>query len=120
MRDSVSIFGWRRTQEDFGVWKYWSELKEQYLTFEFVHGMGLGIVFVGTEPVGEISKLFSMSEESDYPISEFLFRFWFKSIYYRRKRRAIARFLCRAGVTEYWKRTSSAVTRSTGSQKEQI
>jgi GT2 family glycosyltransferase len=36
-------------QGDFGVWRFWEELKENYLHFEFVHGHGLGMLAVGGE-----------------------------------------------------------------------
>ncbi len=44
----------------FGVWKLWAELSENYPSFEFVHGHGLGIAAVGRdipEPVIELCKL---------------------------------------------------------------
>jgi hypothetical protein len=31
-------------ENDFGVWKYWEELKEKYTNFEFFHGHGLGVL----------------------------------------------------------------------------
>jgi glycosyltransferase involved in cell wall biosynthesis len=36
-------------ERDFGVWKLWEELQQQYLHFEFVHGYGLGLVAVGKD-----------------------------------------------------------------------
>jgi hypothetical protein len=34
---------------DFGVYRFWDELKQRYPTFEFEHGHGLGVAFVGIE-----------------------------------------------------------------------
>jgi hypothetical protein len=31
--------------EEFGVWKFWEEVKDKYVTFEFKHGYGLGVLF---------------------------------------------------------------------------
>ena len=54
-------------QSDFGVWKYWAELEEQYETFAFHHGFGLGVLRKpgGPEVAEEpplLSLLFSGSE----------------------------------------------------------
>jgi GT2 family glycosyltransferase len=34
---------------DFGVWRFWQELKQNYPTLEFKHGFGLGLLAVGKE-----------------------------------------------------------------------
>jgi hypothetical protein len=60
-------------KQDFGVWKYWAELKENFPTFEFVHGMGLGIASVGSDLSGEIGKLFSMTKDQATIFQEFFF-----------------------------------------------
>lgn len=44
---------------DFGVWKFWEELKEDYETFEFKHGYGLGVLF--KEP-GQVKNKTSLIE----------------------------------------------------------
>lgn len=31
-------------ENDFGVWRYWEELKQKYMNFEFYHGHGLGVL----------------------------------------------------------------------------
>ncbi|KQM84155.1 class I SAM-dependent methyltransferase [Agromyces sp. Leaf222] len=36
-------------KRDFGVWKFWDEVRERYPSFGFEHGHGLGVLAVGTE-----------------------------------------------------------------------
>jgi len=36
-------------RKDFGVYKLWEELKEEYNTIEFVHSHGLGVLFKGSD-----------------------------------------------------------------------
>ena len=33
-------------ENNFGVWRYWEELKQKYTSFEFFHGHGLGILTI--------------------------------------------------------------------------
>jgi glycosyltransferase involved in cell wall biosynthesis/predicted SAM-dependent methyltransferase len=45
-------------ENDFGVWKFFDELKSQHACYEFTHGYGLGIVSIGEIPT-PLKKLFS-------------------------------------------------------------
>jgi|GEM_PF-782926 len=44
---------------DFGVHRYWQELKTQYKTFDFAHSHGLGVLAFGPEIAEEIAPLFN-------------------------------------------------------------
>lgn len=45
--------------DDFGVWKLWQEIKSTYLSFEFTHGHGLGVIIVGEDPPRGVIKFMS-------------------------------------------------------------
>lgn len=47
---------------NFGVWKYWSELKEDNETFNFPHQHGLGVLFWGDDLSLEIAEFRSASK----------------------------------------------------------
>ena len=46
-------------ERNFGVWKLWSELKEKFPSFEFIHGNGLGVLSVGEETPEGLRPLFA-------------------------------------------------------------
>lgn len=51
-------------KEDFGVFKFWAELIQQYPHFQFDFGYGLGILCIGKASQGELKTLFSGDQNS--------------------------------------------------------
>ena len=47
---------------DFGVFKYWSELKAKYRTIELTGSYGLGVVFLGTTISTQLNNLIEFSK----------------------------------------------------------
>jgi hypothetical protein len=58
-------------EKDFGVWKFWEELRDRYPYFEFSHSYGLGMIGVGPDIPEDISNLFRESKENVQKIQEF-------------------------------------------------
>jgi len=58
---------------DFGVWRFWDEVKTRYPHFEFFHGHGLGVLAVGTEPPEKLSWLFEASDARATALRSFFF-----------------------------------------------
>ncbi len=52
-------------ERNFGVFKYWDEIKSGRPSFEFWHGHGLGVLGVGDKFSPEVQELFSCSNDPD-------------------------------------------------------
>lgn len=61
-------------ERDFGIRKFWDEIKLKYPHFEFRHGHGLGILAVGKISSKELQELFELSEEESTRIRDFFFQ----------------------------------------------
>ena len=52
-------------ERDFGVWRFWKEIKQIHQTMEFYHSHGLGIAYVGDKRGEPIEHLLSMAQSDD-------------------------------------------------------
>ena len=56
-------------EKDFGVWRFWGEISQKYLSFEFVHGHGLGVLAMGGKAEGLVDRLRVNAEQARYVFS---------------------------------------------------
>ncbi|HEX5316418.1 MAG TPA: class I SAM-dependent methyltransferase [Candidatus Kapabacteria bacterium] len=49
-------------EAEFGVWKFWEEIKSSYRTMEFFHSAGLGVAFIGQEQPEAVQRMLSLWE----------------------------------------------------------
>jgi hypothetical protein len=50
---------------DFGVWKYWEELRREHAGFEFLHSHGLGVLRVGARQEARAQVLFDIADAAE-------------------------------------------------------
>ncbi|MGI8787489.1 MAG: class I SAM-dependent methyltransferase [Pyrinomonadaceae bacterium] len=61
-------------ERDFGVWKFWDEVKGSRPHFEFLHNHGLGVLAVGTEIPAALKFLFQADEKETKLLREFFYQ----------------------------------------------
>ncbi|MEA2977382.1 MAG: hypothetical protein QOF19_2902 [Alphaproteobacteria bacterium] len=53
-------------ERGFGIWQFWEELSSRYPHFEFLHSHGLGVAYLGTEPLtGPLKALFATKTDAE-------------------------------------------------------
>jgi GT2 family glycosyltransferase/glycosyltransferase involved in cell wall biosynthesis len=52
-------------RDDFGVWRLWHELRQQYPYFEFHHCYGLGLLAIGNDPPPPIGELCALQNTDE-------------------------------------------------------
>lgn len=73
-RQGVVVFhDTNERKADFGVWRFFDEIKAQYPHFEFLHGHGLGIAAVGENVPSALNSLFEAPEEETDVIRQFFY-----------------------------------------------
>lgn len=63
-RSVVLFHDTNECKNDFGVWRFWNEIKKQYRSFEFLHCHGLGVLCTGTRLPAPITALCEKGERS--------------------------------------------------------
>jgi len=56
---------------DFGVWKFWDEIRGKYPNFAFNHSAGLGVIASGNSPPPIISELTALPEKEALKVRNF-------------------------------------------------
>jgi GT2 family glycosyltransferase/glycosyltransferase involved in cell wall biosynthesis len=52
-------------EHDFGVWRLWAALRQQFPSFEFLHGHGLGVLAIGEKAGGAVAALCRLRDGRD-------------------------------------------------------
>lgn len=61
-------------RQDFGVWRFWAEVTQQYPSFTFEHGHGLGVLGVGAALPQPVAQLLHADQAEARQIREFFLR----------------------------------------------
>jgi hypothetical protein len=88
-------------ERGFGIWQFWEELTSRYPHFEFLHSHGLGIVYLGNEPLtGPLKALFAAKTVAE--------------------RESIQNYFARLGISVVERLTTQTLTAEIETMKAQV
>ena len=61
-------------EKDFGVWKFWEEIKQRYPNFEFAHSHGLGLLAVGQKCPEALHEFLKYAKDDLARVWEFFYQ----------------------------------------------
>lgn len=61
-------------EKDFGVWRFWKEIKSEYPNFDFVHSHGLGILATGKQCPPAVLGFLNFAGENRAQIQDFFYQ----------------------------------------------
>jgi hypothetical protein len=61
-------------ERDFGVWRFWREVRDTYTSFEFLHGHGLGVLAVDKIRSDALHALFQATDAEAVAIRDYFFQ----------------------------------------------
>jgi len=61
-------------EREFGIRRFWDEIRQEYPHFEFLHGHGLGVLAIGEVSSGEFHALLQSTDQELAVIRDFFFR----------------------------------------------
>ncbi len=73
-RGVVLFHGTNERGSGFEVWRLWSELRERYAGFEFLHGRGLGVLAVGQDVPPAVASLCILDSDAAAIVRERFYR----------------------------------------------